>query len=82
MSYLHYADKLGTDDLVAPHLQRRITEVANLPRDLKQMIKKILREDDTHPMEEDVPKHKTCERWPAGSDRKTQLKSIKCNLAI
>lgn len=42
-----FLQKLGCD-LVAPHLRKRITEVANLPRDLKQMIKKKFLEKMIH----------------------------------
>ncbi|XP_054290049.1 piggyBac transposable element-derived protein 3-like [Macrosteles quadrilineatus] len=73
-------------ELIVPHLQKRLTEVANLPRELKQEIQKILG-NDAAPQIEGVPddrleKRKTCQKCPAGSDRKTQHKCIKCNLAI
>lgn len=73
-------------ELVSPHLQKRLTEVANLPRDLKQEINKILG-NDVAPQNEGVPddrlqKRKTCQKCPSGNDRKTQHKCIKCNLAI
>lgn len=73
-------------ELIFLHLQKRITEVANLPRELKQKIQKILG-NDAAPQIQSVPdnrlqKRKTCQKCPAGSDRKTQHKCIKCNLAI
>lgn len=75
------------NELIRPLLQKRITEIANLPRDLKQEINKILGNERDAPQREGVPedrlqKRKTCEKCPAGSDRKTQHKCIKCNLAI
>lgn len=73
-------------ELISPHLQNRLNEVANLPRELKQEIQKILG-TDAAPQREVVPddrlqKRKTCQKCPSGSDRKTQHKCIKCNLAI
>lgn len=74
-------------ELILPHLRKRITEVANLPRDLKLEINKILGNETDAPQREGVPedrlqKRKTCGKCPAGSDRKTQHKCIKCSLAI
>lgn len=73
-------------ELIAPHLQRRIAEVANLPRDLKSEINRILGNKNA-PQANNVPddrlqKRKTCEKCPAGNDRKTQHKCIKCSHAI
>lgn len=41
-------------ELIVPHLQKRLTEMANLPRELKQEIQKILR-NDAAPQIEGVP---------------------------
>lgn len=75
------------NELIRPLLQKRITEIANLPRDLKQEINKILGNKHDAPqregvLEDHLQKRKTCEKCPAGSNRKTQHKCIKCNLAI
>lgn len=40
--------KILGSDLVAPYLRRRITEFANLPQDLKQMIKKFKEDDPSY----------------------------------
>lgn len=73
-------------ELIAPHLQRRLADISNLPRDLKTDIKRIL--GDEHPQaaaevpDDRLQKRKTCEKCPPGSDRKTQNKCIKCSHAI
>lgn len=83
MERFKFIKSLGKD-LIVPHLRKRLT-IANLPRDLKMDINKIL--GNNAPVVEDVPqdrlqKRKTCEKCPPGSDRKTQHTCIKCTLAI
>lgn len=83
MKRFDFMKSLGKD-LIVPHLRRRLT-ITNLPRDLRMEINTIL--GINAPVAEDVPddrlpKRKTCEKCPPGSDRKTQHKCIKCKLAI
>jgi hypothetical protein len=83
MNRFEFIKSLGKD-LIVPHLKKRLT-IANLPRDLKMDIMRIL--GNNAPVVENLPddrlpKRKTCEKCPPGSDRKTQHRCIMCKLAI
>uniref|UniRef100_A0A1B6LUY7 PiggyBac transposable element-derived protein domain-containing protein n=1 Tax=Graphocephala atropunctata TaxID=36148 RepID=A0A1B6LUY7_9HEMI len=73
-------------ELIVPHLQRRLAETPNLPRDLKIDIERILGNERLQAAagvpDDRLEKRKTCAKCPPGSDRKTQNKCVKCHSAI
>lgn len=71
--------------LVEPHLRRRLL-IANLPRNIRGSIKKLLKDDQPQQpdpvISDKLVKRKTCAKCPSFKERKTQYKCIKCQDAI
>lgn len=79
-----FTKELGLD-LVEPHLRRRLL-IPNLPRNIRDSIKKLLKDDQPQQPEQVISdkmeKRKTCAKCPSFKERKTQYKCIKCHDAI
>lgn len=78
------------NEMIIPHLQKRLNETLNLPRGLKESIKSILGNVEPQPgphEQREVPcdrldKRKTCSTCPYEKKRKTGYMCIACKKAI
>lgn len=72
-------------ELIEPHLRRRLA-IPNMPRDIKEVIRKVLGEE-RHQLPGGVPddrlqKRKNCSKCPYTKQRKTNYACIKCSRPI
>lgn len=92
MTRFDYIKLLGYD-LIVPHLHKRLSEALNLPRELKENIKRVLGHDENQPeagpaaqqpaaLCDRLEKRKTCSICPYEKKRKTAYMCVLCKVSV